>query len=44
MESRDVFIKRLRNAVVWLNKNRASYFGHLCLSQKSRAQAWYDSA
>ena len=32
------FIARLRNAVAWVNSNRADYLQHLCNSQKDRAR------
>ena len=38
MELRDCFVKRLRSAVAWVNRNRANYLRQLCLSQKERAR------
>ena len=37
-EGRADFIARLRNAVAWVNSNRADYLQHLCNSQKDRAR------
>ena len=37
-EQRNAFIRRLRQAVVWVNKNRAAYLQELCTSQKKRAR------
>ena len=37
MEVRDEFVKRLRAAVVWVNRNRRNYFLQLCSSQKELA-------
>ena len=36
-EVRDEFVKRLRAAVVWVNRNRRNYFLQLCSSQKELA-------
>lgn len=38
MEDRESFLKRLRLAVQWVNRNRRDYLRHLCLSQKDRAR------
>ena len=37
METREAFVARLRNAVVWINKNRRQLFLKLCSDQKARA-------
>ena len=37
VESRSSFVARLRSAVTWVNKHRASYLQQLCVSQKTRA-------
>jgi hypothetical protein len=37
LESRDDFIKRLKSAVQWANRNRAEQLWHLCTNQKERA-------
>ena len=37
METREAFVVRLRNAVVWLNRNRRQLFLELCSDQKARA-------
>ena len=38
METRGEFIARLRNAVSWLNSNRADYFMKICNSQVEWAE------
>ena len=38
MESREDFVRRLRNAVDWLNRNRKQELMELCLDQKKRAR------
>jgi len=38
MEDRAVFIKRMRSAVGWVNRNRSDYLGNLCVAQKDRAR------
>ena len=38
MESRGDFVKRLRLAVAWVNRNRQRYLRELCFAQKVRAQ------
>ena len=43
MEKREQFITRLRNAVSWLNKNKADYFQHLCSCQKEWAEDVWDA-
>ena len=42
MEDREEFIKRLRLAVAWVNRNRRSYLRHLCRAQKERAEEVLD--
>ena len=37
-ESRQAFVARLRNSVVWVNRNRASLLKELCGDQKERAR------
>ena len=37
METREAFVVRLRNAVVWVNRNRRKLFLSLCSDQKKRA-------
>ena len=37
-ESRQTFIKRVRNAVAWVNRNRAAYVKTLCTCQKAWAR------
>ena len=37
-EHRSDFVKRLKNAVAWLNVNRHDYFLKLCYSQKEWAR------
>ena len=38
MDTRAVFVIRLRHAVDWLNKHRVRHFMELCTSQKERAR------
>lgn len=38
MEYRAPFVRRLRAAVVWVNKNRYDYLLHLCCNQKERCR------
>ena len=38
LEGREPFIKRLRTAVAWVNKNRRAYLLYLCNNQKERAR------
>ena len=38
MESREEFVRRLRNAVDWLNRNKKEALMVLCLDQKKRAR------
>ena len=37
LESRDAFIRRLRAAVAWMNKNRSARLWELSTNQKQRA-------
>ena len=37
-ETRKEFVRRLRNAVAWVNANRYEHMQHLCESQKERAR------
>ena len=37
-ESRDVFLRRLRRAVAWVNEHRADYLSRLCTAQKDWAK------
>ena len=38
MESREDFLKRLRLAVAWVNRNRSDCLGNLCFAQQDRAR------
>ena len=38
MECREAFIRRLRNAVSWINTHRRNYFLYICHNQKERAR------
>ena len=38
LEDRAAFIKRMRSAVGWVNRNRSDYLGNLCFAQKDRAR------
>ena len=38
MEDRRAFLKRLRLAVAWVNRNRQTYLRERCFAQKERAQ------
>ena len=42
MESRKAFVRRLRNAVSWVNRNRAEVLKKLCEDQKDRAKELLD--
>lgn len=38
MEDREAFVKRLRSAVTWVNRNRRVHLRGLCWAQKERAR------
>ena len=38
IEDREAFVKRLRAAVAWVNRNRRTYLRNRCFAQKERAK------